>query len=151
MSNSLVNRGTLDKSDKSWFPAYLWKTSYTSLKCDIIYRASKFRRNCEGKNELVRSRPWLNIYFCSFCLLWPPLFDTMDATVTVHWRRRKTKKSWNVFDNTGRVLSETAVNDTHSMRFSAIWLNFIKSITFLISTVTKRQHILLEKLHTYWT
>ena len=151
MSNSLVNQDTLDKSGKSWFPAYLWKTSYTSLKCDIIELPNSEETARVKTNRYVPARGWTLFYLCSFCLLLPPLFDKMDATVTVWLTSQKNQKSWNVFDNAGRVLYETAVKDTHSMRFSAIWLNFIKSITFLISTVTKRQHILLEKLDTYWT
>ena len=55
-------------------------------------RASKFRRNCEGENESVRSRPGLKIYFFSFCLLLPPLFDTVDATVTVWLTSQKNQK-----------------------------------------------------------
>ena len=32
---SLLKQGILNKSGKSWFPEYLWETSYTSLKCNI--------------------------------------------------------------------------------------------------------------------
>ena len=57
----------------------------------------------ESENESVRSRQHLLRY----CHLY--LTNTMDATVTIWLTSQKNPKSWNVFDNAGRVLSETAV------------------------------------------
>ena len=58
----------------------------------------------ERENESVRSR--------RFCSLFPPLFDKqgLDAMVTVWLTSKKNPKFWNVVDDAGRVLSETAVS-----------------------------------------
>ena len=77
----------------------------------------------EGENELVRSVP-THIYFCSFCS-WLPLFfynEGLDAMVKVWLTSKRNPKSWNVFDDAGRVLSETAVNDKESVDLSSTTL-----------------------------
>ena len=56
-----------------------------------------------GENETVRSRQQLLRY----CRLY--LTNIVDATVTIWLASQKNPKSSNVFDNEGRVLSETAV------------------------------------------
>ena len=56
-----------------------------------------------GENETVRSRQ----HFLPYCRLY--LTNIVDATVTIWLTSQKNPKSWNVFDNAGRVLSETAV------------------------------------------
>ena len=77
----------------------------------------------EGENELVRSVP-THIYFCSFCSWLPLFFDNegLDAMVTVWLTSKRNPKSWNVFDDAGRVLSETAVNDKESVDLSSTTL-----------------------------
>ena len=57
----------------------------------------------ESENESVRSRQHLLRY----CHLY--LTNRMDPTVTIWLTSQKNPKSWNVFDNAGRVLSETTV------------------------------------------
>ena len=37
----MVKQGILDKSGKSWFPEYLWETSYSSLKCNIHVKKAR--------------------------------------------------------------------------------------------------------------
>ena len=51
---------------------------------------------------------------CLFCHLY--LTNTVDAMVTVSLTLQKNPKSWNIFDNTGCVLSETAVNGPETSR-----------------------------------
>ena len=56
-----------------------------------------------SENETERSRQ----HFLPYCRLY--LTNIVDATVTIWLTSQKNPKSWNVFDNAGRVLSETAV------------------------------------------
>ena len=51
---------------------------------------------------------------CLFCHLY--LTNTVDAMVTVCLTLQKNPKSWNIFDNTGCVLSERAVNGPETSR-----------------------------------
>ena len=51
---------------------------------------------------------------CLFCHLY--LTNTVDAMVTVSLTLQKNPKSWNIFDNTGCVLSERAVNGPEMSR-----------------------------------
>ena len=51
---------------------------------------------------------------CLFCHLY--LTNTVDAMVTVSLTLQKNPKSWNIFDNTGCVLSERAVNGPETSR-----------------------------------
>ena len=64
-----------------------------------------------GENKLLHSRQH-QFYFCCFRSLLLPLFDKygLDAMVTVWLTWKKSPKSWNVLDNAGRELTETAEN-----------------------------------------
>ena len=48
--------------------------------------------------------------------------EGLDAMVTVWLASKRNPKSWNVFDDAGRVLSETAVNDKESVDLSSTTL-----------------------------
>ena len=51
---------------------------------------------------------------CLYCRLY--LTNAVDATVMVCLTSQKHPKSWDIFDNAGRVLSETAVNGPENSR-----------------------------------
>ena len=59
-----------------------------------------------------------NIYICSLCLfILPPIFDKHSGCYGKSlFDIAKNPKSWNIFDNTGCVLSETAVNGPETSR-----------------------------------
>ena len=87
----------------------------TSL--DSSYRASTSRRNTDiggggggGENELARSRQYLllQLLLVMAAFIWKTKWMLQyNGLIDV----AKKPKSWNVFDNVGRVLSETALID----------------------------------------
>ena len=76
---------------------------------DCSYRASKSRRNTDmGGWKRIGTFPLIFTFAASACYCRLYLTNTVDATVTVWLMSQKNPKSWNVFDNVGRVLSKTA-------------------------------------------
>ena len=84
--------------------------SMASLDCSC--RASKSWRNTDmGKWKLIGTFSLTFTFAASarYCSCRLHLTNTVDATVTVWLTSQKNPKSWNIFDNVGGVLSETAV------------------------------------------
>ena len=96
---------------KVFLTFFLKHGKFRCPRWNCSYWASKSRRNTNlgGWKQNVSA----NILFCSFCSLWPPLFDKqgLDAMVTVWLTSKKNPKSSNSFDNAGRVFSETTVTE----------------------------------------
>ena len=96
---------------KVFWTFFLKHGKFRCPRWNCSYWASKSRRNTNlgGWKQNVSA----NILFCSFCSLWPPLFDKqgLDAMVTVWLTSKKNPKSSNSFDNAGRVLSKTTVTE----------------------------------------
>ena len=132
-----------------FFTCLLKHGNFRFPRRNCSYRSSKSRRYTDVSGwKRIATFPPTSILFFSFRSLLLPLFDKygLDAMVTVWLTWKKNPKFWNVLDNTGRVLTETAESrQTESFQSnSQPWLFFQSTITLWTRECGKQ----LNTLHT---